>query len=1467
MQQKYQSKSLYWKLAKRHVPGSFLCYDKMEVHEEVLAWLRSFDPEIGTQETSTDRLYLDENTVSRLESGVLMGELLKRIAYLEGQEDLLPALNALNSSPSSYAKVKNWSVLLESLDCLGVRTDTDAKELILAGDLTIISELVCILYAKETEFRSSVNGQKRFRRTKKAPDGAVFIESIDISRPLTDSETCLEFLLISFCSHFKIKQKQAAGLLTEGNKYLNVLLTKGIKGDFQPVTSLYIDIKDNIAALTRCVVMEAGTGSVVLVATALRPGLYSKSEDVIQAAAQFFRAFSQTLEAKSVQLYPWFVGDLGGLEPALVALKGSHLTIVNITEMIFDITKEQITDILILNIREMMANDAVYFSLIGEMILIIGNLDGGKELLINTHGIDRLIEICLREGDFDIKRNPSIRLSALNLLSLIWKEYYVEIEKNEDVRNAVLTVVKKGCRDKSKIVSLGCVVQMFCLMDFFSMVKSPVAAVLFKSLQVLLIEGFHRSLPRETLELNFSLSLENIPSLPVSQLIDSVVKQIKLNETLDFNTFDFDFFISITRHPRFEEEQALELIDILGKVYLSQLHLSKAALIPFMLIISRFIDMEAIQEYIYRFGKLSVQLITQGDKTKRPGVKQLPRYLNQPVILGQPLSIEDLVEETTQLQTRNLVLDLLSKVIKLGNATVNMKIKEILASNAVIVKGSRGEYPKGLIKVLSLICNPEEILPIYEPNKLQLVWKTPDRSPMRPTLALEDVKTFSHRPKIEKPQSLPKIDSTTPTKSKDKMKVLWEKKLEAAKTGQAVILDSVPIPPEEDNNVEITEEDWDLVLVLWDKYARLMKHLFRQYAGTGYHRDIHEKGGTFHQLADRKEMMTEGEMLSMLRALGIGPQILAKGEFTAMFKSYLKKNGNKEGNYLDFEAFKDMLVKVAVICFAKADFDMGHLPPVLSVQALINTFRTSTVRTGVETVLYDEPFLGAGDRDIIRELNRNLAEDPNTLLPSGYRSRIEHDVLYEYVVPAELYMPHVYRVVLEVLDDIVSSTLQIHILEPTVVVQEICIAVEDFKPLKHSNSFTTMSTANPRLARMPPGLKFATVRLFDFYEKPLVLECAFTIDDLINAVETRSPQMLLRRRDGPTPNKLRALQDAQEQLSRLERDRSEHRRQARRQELGQVLEEMTARKEAERQKADEVRRKLIEIKRQQEEMQAEKLRKERDERMRLLEQWRARKEAEESKERQEEIRRTAILAENRKERLNFLRQQREKVTNFAALKRSEKEARLQEEAQAAQEMVAYKEQAQRKAKELLEQERRKRELEGQLKGEFQRLYAREEVARVVGDYASSLDVLYDHYSKVGAKDPLQSSLVLLPGLNRLVQDFHLVPSILSSPEVIQLFHMLTKDKTSLIGLTNREFKEVLIRIAAIGQREIAQITGIPCPSDLKIEFCEVEIIKGMFRWMGLGVDGRKTLDLLKKMTAEPTLHPREKRRLKAKTPK
>lgn len=61
---------------------------------------------------------------------------------------------------------------------------------------------------------------------------------MDVDKPLDRTTSLLEFLLIAISKSLNLNPKQAAALLSNGNKYLAHILVKGVKSQFQPIVTL-----------------------------------------------------------------------------------------------------------------------------------------------------------------------------------------------------------------------------------------------------------------------------------------------------------------------------------------------------------------------------------------------------------------------------------------------------------------------------------------------------------------------------------------------------------------------------------------------------------------------------------------------------------------------------------------------------------------------------------------------------------------------------------------------------------------------------------------------------------------------------------------------------------------------------------------------------------------------------------------------------------------------------------------------------------------------------------------------------------------------------------------------------------------------------------------------------------------------------------------------------------------------------
>jgi hypothetical protein len=82
-------------------------------------------------------------------------------------------------------------------------------------------------------------------------------------------------------------------------------------------------------------------------------------------------------------------------------------------------------------------------------------------------------------------------VAALAFLADVWELKPESVEASPDVAQALLTVLKRGCRDRSRILRTVAFEQMFKLLHHFSLNRNQYAPIIYKTLTFLLIE-FHQ---------------------------------------------------------------------------------------------------------------------------------------------------------------------------------------------------------------------------------------------------------------------------------------------------------------------------------------------------------------------------------------------------------------------------------------------------------------------------------------------------------------------------------------------------------------------------------------------------------------------------------------------------------------------------------------------------------------------------------------------------------------------------------------------------------------------------------------------------------------------------------------------------------------------------------------------------------------------------------------------------------------
>jgi hypothetical protein len=186
-------------------------------------------------------------------------------------------------------------------------------------------------------------------------------------------------------------------------------------------------------------------------------------------------------------------------------------------------------------------------------VAISGSSTMFNDAFISSGALDELLTIAIQMADFDPSGNntPQERISALAFLADIWELKADRIEENQEVAQAILTVLKRGCRDRMRILRTVSFELMFKLLHHFSVNRNQFAPIIYKSLTFLLIE-FHPHVEiREQLMRHFLSLFQQVQTIPVAILCEPLLKQIAIaSDTLSFNIFDFEFFGVVANHKR-----------------------------------------------------------------------------------------------------------------------------------------------------------------------------------------------------------------------------------------------------------------------------------------------------------------------------------------------------------------------------------------------------------------------------------------------------------------------------------------------------------------------------------------------------------------------------------------------------------------------------------------------------------------------------------------------------------------------------------------------------------------------------------------------------------------------------------------------------------------------------------------------------------------------------------------------------
>ncbi|KAL4454999.1 hypothetical protein ABPG74_006381 [Tetrahymena malaccensis] len=713
----------------------------MQVDSGVYDWLKELKLVYGrVKQLQNQNIMISDEQAKLFQNGIQLGKLLTQIT---DNYNVINDVARLKNLQNPSTRVYNWNIIQNCLKCIDYKLEGEIKSLIVSGDNEMLSDLLKELYKtfklkpqlqlpninqinqsfshNNSSIRSITNEnnmsypidyfENQLINNEELNDpNRVDISQIDINKRLSDCTSLLEFILVGLCKELNLKPKQAVGLLANNNKYLAVGLIKGMKTSFQPLCNWLQNVYVNIKTVLGFI--EKEESDLFRFLDMIKPGLQSSSEQVALWSTRIISKVAFEVSNTDIlpQTYQWFIRENGGLQSCVLCLKRHKVIKMNVVQIITQIAKYNLSDLFIVQLRKLFDDIKEYIRYISLIFPNLMEMQNYKEELLANRILDFWIEQSQKIADYDpIKNSVSDRQAALQLLCDCWITYPRHITDNLQISIQILDLLKKGSRDFSQVLKFHSLQLLFVLLENFANQKNPATALIYKKLTFSLIENSSDTNLREFILRNFAHTFKKYAQMPPDVLLDPFIKQIQLRSTnniFTMNTCEVEFFTTISSHPGLNLKTAIQMTDMLSKMYLQDIIWSQSLFQSIKNLIDRFIENETFQEYAIKLSQASLNMIQNSYN----------QLLQQPGRFQQDYTTEQ-EQVIIEAQRRALIIELNKFILEREVPSLNKEIRDFVVQVQQDLLASGIQY-KGIYQLLLFFGDPDQVIQKFKDEQL-----------------------------------------------------------------------------------------------------------------------------------------------------------------------------------------------------------------------------------------------------------------------------------------------------------------------------------------------------------------------------------------------------------------------------------------------------------------------------------------------------------------------------------------------------------------------------------------------------------------------------------------------------------------------------------------------------------------------------------------------------------------------------
>ncbi|CAD8162425.1 unnamed protein product [Paramecium octaurelia] len=615
---------------------------------------------------------------------------------------------------SNGIRLFNWNNVCRSLQQINITLDDDIKISIVKGDSQMLMQFLKELkqhYEMAFYVEEQVSTTTRFNSQQNEPQ-EIGIDEIDPEKPLNQTQSLLEFIIVSLCKHFNLKPKQAVALLNQNYKQLSNILIKGNK-NFKTVTNWLMELSKHINHIIKFV-----TYKIDILLSLLKAGLVSQSTEVCYWTLYIIEGIVINLPQKELleDVYAWLIREHGGLIVLILSQQRHHQYLEQVCKIYSVVSQYNVVDFFDVQLRKILKSGKEYIDFINGIIQTIQIRDQMQELNLFELFSSYAVKL------FEPQHTTMERMTALKYFEHYWVFYPQQFVINQ--MEQYLLNSRKATRESSFAMRIFTYQSLFRILDNLALQKDKYAALLYKKLVFSLIENFDQKEVREFLVANFLMLIKKYSTIPIDILIIPMVKQLQIEQNeIQINIVDFQLLKSVCTHPKIDVNVAILMLDMLSKLYLSSIMFYQLAFQQIQLLLTRFIKSNPVQEFTFNLVKIA---ISEYYGNYQEHVKSNPKS-----ILNRNPD-----ENIKRQQFRSQIISLIKFIINLRSFELNELIKPVIAHFYLEIQQNLKTESKALFMLLGHFGDPQEILQEEQKKTKQI-----NQQPQNPIFSSQIVKS------------------------------------------------------------------------------------------------------------------------------------------------------------------------------------------------------------------------------------------------------------------------------------------------------------------------------------------------------------------------------------------------------------------------------------------------------------------------------------------------------------------------------------------------------------------------------------------------------------------------------------------------------------------------------------------------------------------------------------------------------